>query len=216
MRKFDKRYAVDALTEILPSENAFRKDVDIRLDALETKQDVIDEAAGEARDRVIRYSEEQIAPRAAALQTLLDAATLEADTIRTAAVAEVRGGVSTSGDTLAKLAAVIDTKAPVLDAVLLGRPTCPTPSISADSGDIVNVTALRQSADAVKAEILGAAPAVIDTIAEAAAALGNDANFSATIFAQLAAKQPLAATLDRKSTRLNSSHRLTSRMPSSA
>ncbi len=86
--------------------------------------------------------------------------------------------------------------APITSAQLLGEPTAPTAPITADSNRIVNVTALRAAVSAV----IGAAPAVIDTIAEAAAALGNDPNFAATVFAQLASKQPISSLLGVYST----------------
>lgn len=43
--------------------------------------------------------------------------------------------------------------------------------------------------------VVGAAPGALDTINELAAALGNDANYAATVTAALAGKQPLAAAL---------------------
>lgn len=43
--------------------------------------------------------------------------------------------------------------------------------------------------------VVGAAPGALDTIIELAAALGNDANYAATVTTALAGKQPLAAAL---------------------
>ncbi len=45
------------------------------------------------------------------------------------------------------------------------------------------------------AAVIGAAPGALDTLAELAAAIGNDANYAATITTALAGKQPLDADL---------------------
>lgn len=45
------------------------------------------------------------------------------------------------------------------------------------------------------AAVIGAAPGALDTLAELAAALGNDANYAATVTTALAGKQPLDADL---------------------
>lgn len=86
--------------------------------------------------------------------------------------------------------------APLASPEFTGSPKVPTPEITADSNQAVNVTALRSAV----ANLVGTAPAVIDTIAEAAAALGNDPNFATTVFSQLAGKQPLHAMLTALST----------------
>jgi hypothetical protein len=55
---------------------------------------------------------------------------------------------------------------------------------------------VRQETDAVKTAILGVGvPAALDTLDELAAALGDDANFAATVTTSLAGKQPLDSDL---------------------
>lgn len=62
---------------------------------------------------------------------------------------------------------------------------------------VKDVTAqrLRQAANAAIAAWVGAAPGALDTLDELAAALGDDANYAATITTALSGKQPLDATL---------------------
>lgn len=81
--------------------------------------------------------------------------------------------------------------APLLSPAFTGAPTVPTPSITTDSNLIVNVSALRQAV----AALVASSPAALDTLAELAAALGNNANYATTVTNALAGKQPLDATL---------------------
>jgi hypothetical protein len=79
--------------------------------------------------------------------------------------------------------------APLASPHFTGQPTGPTPAITADSDQFVTVTALRQAI----ANLVGAAPGAVDTIGELAAALGNDANFSATVLNLIAGKADQSA-----------------------
>lgn len=65
-----------------------------------------------------------------------------------------------------------------------------------DTTRIVTPEGVRQERIALKDEILGAGvPAALDTLDELAAALGDDANFAATVTTSLAGKQPLDTDL---------------------
>lgn len=65
-----------------------------------------------------------------------------------------------------------------------------------DSVRAVTPQGLKQERDALKTEILGAGvPAALDTLDELAAALGDDANFAASVTTSLSGKQPLDADL---------------------
>lgn len=65
-----------------------------------------------------------------------------------------------------------------------------------DSIRAVTPAGVRQERDAIKAEILGAGvPAALDTLDELAAALGDDANFAASVTTALGNKQPIDADL---------------------
>ncbi|MDC7787369.1 hypothetical protein PQJ75_13520 [Rhodoplanes sp. TEM] len=71
-RKFESEYRVTGVAEVLKTENAFRQDVDLRLDRLEQRDSVIDTAAREVVDRSVRFVEQEIAPIAADLVALRD------------------------------------------------------------------------------------------------------------------------------------------------
>lgn len=77
--------------------------------------------------------------------------------------------------------------APLASPALTGTPTAPT-AASATNTTQLATTAFVQSAIAT---LLNSAPGALDTLDELAAALGDDANFAATITAALAGKQPL-------------------------
>ena len=65
-----------------------------------------------------------------------------------------------------------------------------------DSVRAVTAAGVKQETDAVKTAILGAGvPAALDTLDELAAALGDDANYAATVTTSLAGKQPLDTDL---------------------
>ena len=72
--------------------------------------------------------------------------------------------------------------------VLSGTPETPTADASANDGRIAN-TAFVQRAIAA---LINAAPGALDTLQELAAALGDDANFAATISSKLATKLSLS------------------------
>lgn len=61
---------------------------------------------------------------------------------------------------------------------------------------VATVAGVRQERTALKTEILGAGvPGALDTLDELAAALGDDANYAATVTTSLSNKQPLDADL---------------------
>lgn len=77
------------------------------------------------------------------------------------------------------------------DVALGGNPTAATQSAGNNSTRIAN-TAFVQAAIAA---LINAAPGVLDTLDELAAALGDDANFSATVATALAGKLAIASNL---------------------
>jgi phage-related tail fiber protein len=82
-------------------------------------------------------------------------------------------------------------KAPLASPALTGVPTAPTAAAGTNTNQLAN-TAFVQAA--VKA-LIASSPAALDTLSELAAALGNDANFAATMTNALANKQPLSTAL---------------------
>ena len=98
----------------------------------------------------------------------------------TATTAEIDfvGGV-TSG-----IQTQLDTKATLVSPSLTGTPTAPTATAN-DNSTKIATTAYVETA---VTNLVNAAPAALDTLDELAAALGDDANFSATVTTSLATK----------------------------
>ncbi|MCX9067657.1 phage tail protein [Citrobacter portucalensis] len=98
----------------------------------------------------------------------------------------------------------VTTKAPTVSPALTGTPTAPT--APADT----NTTQLATTAFVVAAlaRLVNSSPAVLDTLGELAAALGNDPNFATTMTTALANKQPLDATLTALAGLANSANKL--------
>lgn len=82
------------------------------------------------------------------------------------------------------LTAALALLAPKADAVLTGNPVAPTQA----AGNNTTRLATTAFVQAAITALIGAAPGVLDTLDELAAALGDDANFAATMTASLAAK----------------------------
>ena len=120
---------------------------------------------------------------------------------------ETLTGVNPSSllDTIAKLAAALNNdpkyyktiadllalKAPLASPLFTGTPKAPTPD-PADNSTLIATTNFVHEAIA---KLVGSSPEALDTLAELAAALGNDANFSKTVLDALANKQPKDSTL---------------------
>ncbi|HFK6839904.1 TPA: phage tail protein, partial [Enterobacter roggenkampii] len=122
-----------------------------------------------------------------------------------AALTALINGAPATLDTLKEIAAAINNdpkfsttinnalalKAPLSSPALTGTPTAPTAAQSVNNTQIAT-TAFVKSAIA---EMVGSAPAALDTLNELAAALGNDPNFATTMLNALSGKQPLDNTL---------------------
>lgn len=78
----------------------------------------------------------------------------------------------------------LDAKAPLASPAFTGNPTAPTQAANNSSTRIATTAFVQQELS----RIIGAAPGTLDTLAEIAAALGEDPNFAATITNQLATK----------------------------
>lgn len=85
----------------------------------------------------------------------------------------------------------LDAKAPLASPAFTGNPTAPTQAANNSSTRIATTAFVQQELT----RIIGAAPGTLDTLAEIAAALGEDPNFAATITAQLATKLTAANNL---------------------
>ena len=83
------------------------------------------------------------------------------------------------------------TLAPLDSPTFTGTPAAPTAASGTSTTQVATTAFVR----AEVAALVAASPSALDTLDELAAALGDDANFAATVTAALAAKQPLAALL---------------------
>ena len=90
------------------------------------------------------------------------------------------------------LQSALDAKAPNASPGLTGTPTAPTATGGTNTTQIAT-TAFVQAAISA---LVDAAPGALDTLNELAAALGDDANFSATVNASLATKLDSNSTID--------------------
>jgi phage tail fibre protein len=75
-------------------------------------------------------------------------------------------------------------KAPLASPALTGTPTVPTAGRGTNNGQIASTAFVAQAI----AALVNSAPGALDTLQELAAALGNDANFAATVTNALAGK----------------------------
>lgn len=215
-RKFETDYRINKTSEVLPTENKFRFDVDLRLDAVELALQQLGSGADTLVARVLRVIEQEIAPRAAEIEALLTdyrtgvpAASVQEEADgrqfltperRIAILGELRDGVDASGDTLAKLLALIHVldaaiasvsavKAPIADAHLTGVPTAPTAALGTNTNQIATMAALL----AMRNDLVNGSGSSLDQLNELAAALNNDANFGATVVEALSARLRLDA-----------------------
>lgn len=103
------------------------------------------------------------------------------------------GNVDNTADTAKPVSTAqqtaLDLKANLASPTFTGVPAVPT----ATAGTNTTQAASTAFVATAVANLVNAAPGALDTLNELAAALGNDANFSATVTASLALKAPLAS-----------------------
>ncbi len=87
--------------------------------------------------------------------------------------------------------AALALKAPLSSPALTDIPTAPTAAPGTNTTQVASTAYVV----AAVAALIAAAPGALDTLDELAAALGDDANFAATVTTALAGKQPLDADL---------------------
>ena len=90
------------------------------------------------------------------------------------------------------LNSALSAKAALASPALTGTPTAPTASGGTNTTQLAT-TAFVQAAIAA---LVASAPGALDTLNELAAALGNDANYAATVTSALATKLDSSSTLD--------------------
>ncbi|MCQ1638656.1 phage tail protein [Escherichia coli] len=122
----------------------------------------------------------------AALTALINGAPATLDTLK-----EIAAAINNDPNFSTTINNALALKAPLSSPALTGTPTAPTAAQSVNNTQVAT-TAFVKSAIA---GMVGSAPAVLDTLNELAAALGNDPNFATTMLNALAGKQPLDNTL---------------------
>ena len=98
-----------------------------------------------------------------------------------ATTAYVQGALAGVGD--------VADKAPLASPTFTGVPLAPTPASGTNTQQIATTAFVA----AAVGDLVANSPAALDTLNELAAALGDDANFSATITNQLSLKAPIAS-----------------------
>jgi len=92
---------------------------------------------------------------------------------------------------ITSLQAALDAKAPLASPALSGVPTAPTAAGGTSSTQIATTAFVAAAVSA----LINAAPGALDTLAELAAALGDDPDFATTITNGLASKLAIRANL---------------------
>jgi hypothetical protein len=85
----------------------------------------------------------------------------------------------------------LDLKAPLASPQFTGTPTAPTAAPGTNTTQIATTAHVKAAIDA----LVASAPGTLDTLNELAAALGDDANFAATVTSALALKAPLGSAM---------------------
>jgi hypothetical protein len=126
------------------------------------------------------------------LQSALNGKAAQAHTHALAGLSDTGGlAAPTSGQVPIFLAGAWSLASILVSPDFTGTRTAPTAASGTNTTQIATTAFVKAALDAM----LGAAPGQLDTLVELAAALGNDANFAATMTAALGGKQPLAAVL---------------------
>ena len=92
-------------------------------------------------------------------------------------------------DALAAVDAGLALKAPIASPAFTGTPTVPTAAQGTNTTQAASTAFVHGAIN----DLINAAPGLLDTLDEIAAALGDDPNFAATMTTALAAKAPLAS-----------------------
>src|SRR6056300_76011 len=82
-----------------------------------------------------------------------------------------------------------DTKAPLASPALTGTPTAPTAAANTNTTQIATTAYVQTEIS----DLIGVAPAALDTLNELAAAINDDASYASSITTALAAKAPLSS-----------------------
>lgn len=102
------------------------------------------------------------------------------------------GAISGTLSSQTDLQNALNLKADSADTALTGTPTAPTASGGTNSTQVATTEFVQSAINS----LIGGAPGALDTLNELAAAIADDASFSATITASLATKLDANSTID--------------------
>jgi len=107
----------------------------------------------------------------------------------TAALATKSYADNAKTDAITTSATAIALKADIASPALTGTPTAPTATVGTDTTQIATTAFVQDAIESV----VGAAPAALNTLAEIATSLNNNADLSGTLTTSIAAKAPSAS-----------------------
>lgn len=105
-------------------------------------------------------------------------------------VARIISAITAIDNDIASALASLAAKAGLLSPAFTGTPTAPTAAPGTDTGQLATTAFVKAAVDA----LIGGAPGALDTLNELAAALGDNADYAASIVAALALKADQATT----------------------
>lgn len=102
---------------------------------------------------------------------------------------ELAAAINDDANYAATITTALGLKAPLASPLLTGTPLAPTASPGTNTTQLATTAFVRTEIT----NLIDAAPAALDTLNELAAAIGDDANYAATITTALGLKAPLAS-----------------------
>lgn len=105
-------------------------------------------------------------------------------------VARIIAAIGAIDTDVASALSTLAAKAGLASPAFTGTPTAPTASPGTDTGQLATTAFVKAALDA----LIGGAPGALDTLNELAEAIGDDADYAASMVAALAAKADDAAT----------------------
>ena len=141
---------------------------------------IADGAVATADIADVAVSTAKIADSAVTSAKIADLTIVDGDISASAAIAQSK---------ISGLTSALDLKAPLASPALTGVPTAPLAATGTNTTQVATTSFVQQELNTLTT----GAPAAMNTLDELAAALGDDANYAATITTALSAKAPLAS-----------------------
>lgn len=114
----------------------------------------------------------------------------------TAGTAAAWGAITGTLSAQTDLQNALNAKAPIASPTFTGTPAAPTPTAGDNTTKLATTQFVSDAVTTAISNLIGGAPGALDTLNELAAALADDASFSATVTAALATKLDANSTID--------------------